>query len=85
MDNYRIKTENEFIRYFGDNWRSDVPRQWNSAGRMDFLFGLSVPQNISASIFKYGSYSYSGWEISKEMLIKYDPVPMIIDEDGNIC
>ncbi len=36
---YRFKTKREFEIEFGPDWRELVAAQWNSAGRMDHLFG----------------------------------------------
>jgi len=38
---YRIKTEEEFIKCYGDNWRNCLRYGWDSPG-MDYLFGTPV-------------------------------------------
>ena len=41
---YRIKTEQEFLEEFGDNWRAEVV--FNSEGRMDYLLGQEITVSL---------------------------------------
>ena len=45
MIRYRIKTEQEFINEFGDNWRNNIRFGWNDSGKMDYLFNLEINYN----------------------------------------
>lgn len=77
--NYRIKTEEEFIREYGEDWCHIVG--WNSEGKMDYLFGKFIKDfelfflvdNVDVLIPRrklnkklYGIDEY--WLICKEMV-----------------
>ncbi len=57
----RFKTEKEFIKEFGEDWREDVEYRW--IYEMDHLFGEKC-KNVD---------DY-GWEISDDMLIGISPI-----------
>ena len=40
MKRYRIKTEEEFIKEFGKDWRAEI--YWNTDGDMDYLCGKPI-------------------------------------------
>lgn len=48
---FRIKTEEEFLTEFGTYWMSIIKYGWNNDGKMDFLFGVNLEQNISEDDF----------------------------------
>ena len=55
---YRMKTEEEFVRDLGDNWRHRVRAGWNY--EMDKLLGRSLSEGIHHREF--------GWTISDDMI-----------------
>ncbi len=72
---YRFKTEEEFIKEYGENWRWKVG--FTTSGSMDFLCGTIYEKSISEETFMNfanGDFwiidSYCGWNISTNMLKK---------------
>ncbi len=76
---YRFKTEEEFIKEYGENWRDYT--DWNSHGEMDYLFGKKLDQD-----FPENSYDmviedheddtwYNTWYINRKMLVRYPVIP----------
>jgi len=39
---YKIKTKQEFIDEFGENWINISGMYWNRSGMMDYLFGTEI-------------------------------------------
>jgi hypothetical protein len=69
-DDYRIKTEKEFENEFGDNWKNDIRKHWNSFGSMDFLFGRKLTKNESEKLLNDETVRIGGFYISIDMMIK---------------
>jgi len=69
---YRFKTESEFLTEFGENWRSNVDRLWNSSGRMDHLFGQPYPFFIKSDDGWLNEFD--NWSISWDMLTENKPL-----------
>ena len=68
---YRFKTQEEFVKEYGFRWRSV---RYTFVEDMDFLFGKDYPGEVDEN-FSDGVHRYSGFSISKEMLIKKLIVP----------
>jgi hypothetical protein len=84
---WRFKTEEEFIKDFGPNWREYVACRWDLEGNMDYLFGKIIsPDKLDKKgkpklILGYGctienfgigtEKDFTLWHISREML-KFD-------------
>lgn len=66
--NYRIKTEEEFINEFGDNWRSKTEAYFTHS--MDYLLGKELNEEQINEYKKNGNFYIDGWGISKGMIIK---------------
>ena len=82
---WRFKTEEEFYKQYGDDWRNCVENTWASSGKMDYLFGQEIKDEYLNSDgmprIEYGStiknYGISPpnedsdpiWSISMDMLI----------------
>jgi hypothetical protein len=47
----RFKTEQEFIKEFGEHWKRTV--DWNFDGKMDYLFGTELPKQDEEYFKKY--------------------------------
>jgi len=82
LDNlrFRIKTEEEFIEEYGENWRKQVPAWVNGMDR--HLFGRDIPiSENSKALQKFMGLNADlrvlGWCINKKMF-KYIP-----HESGN--
>lgn len=86
---YRFKTEKEFIKEFGHNWRQTITKDglpnWADDG-MQHLFGKPFPfteNQLNKSSFNplsfnnrwYDSYSGYDWLVSWKMLIKNELLP----------
>jgi len=71
---YRFKTEEEFLKEFGRNWRSLVAFSW--VGSMDFLFGKDYPYEVENTPYVnrlpsvYTNESNASFSISWDMIIK---------------
>jgi hypothetical protein len=90
---YRFKTEEEFIKKYGSNWKSVIGCGWNYYDRdnMNYLFGQPYPFYVNENtsdlpyiISKNSVHNY--WRISWDMLtlneeIKpdYKPKKLIYD------
>ena len=68
--NYRIKTEKEFKREFGENWHKKVCCSW--VKDMDFLFGRRLSETQNDILEHEGIVGISGWNISKDMATEID-------------
>ena len=68
---YRFKTEKEFEREFGKNWRNIC--YWNKNNKMDYLFNIDISsENVRKGTFtvpRKGS-TMETWFISQRMYIK---------------
>jgi hypothetical protein len=74
---YRFKTEQEFIKQFGTDWRRRVNFNWD--GEMDYLCGKVFP-------FMNNWGAYDCWIINNKMLTEnkskvpnYNPKKIIIE------
>jgi hypothetical protein len=80
---YRFKTEEEFIKEYGNDWRSKV----GFSKKMDHILGTVLRMNVSEKDFSILStvywlkYKYFGWNISimmvKEIAPNYKPKKFI--------
>lgn len=43
---WRFKTEKEFIKEFGEDWKREVRCTWNEEGEMDHLLGWTPPNKL---------------------------------------
>ena len=50
MKKLRFKTEQEFIKEHGENWRGKIG--WNVDSMMDYLCGTEVPENVAEKLIK---------------------------------
>jgi hypothetical protein len=87
LSDYRIKTKEELIKEFGDDYRSYV--QWNSSGQMDYLFGQrltdlaselqyesildSVKNGNNFDLTNFTDFGPSSWNINFKAYI-FDPI-----------
>ena len=75
MIRYRIKTEQEFIDEFGEDWRWRTGCRWNIQGIMDYLFGMEI-NNYKPNEDYYIHWVdnpddfYFEWSISHDMIKK---------------
>lgn len=68
MNKYRFKTEEEFIKEFGENWKNDISKCWNNEGSMDYLFGKNItPMEMGSDGLP--NTSIDTWGISSDMYI----------------
>lgn len=79
---WRVKTEQEFIDEFGENWKTQI--KWNVTGNMDYLFGKPVTnpnfdgENITFQIFDTAeelgidSGKYNKWSLDSDMFTKIE-------------
>jgi len=51
MNKYRFKTEKEFIKEYGDNWRRENPIFWNT--EMDYLLGTPFKITVIEGKIEY--------------------------------
>lgn len=64
---YRFRTEEEFIKKFGPNWKHRLRFRWIDDNRMDFLFGANMEtRHINFNGYKY-TY-YKNFLISTDMV-----------------
>jgi len=77
---YRFKTEEEFIKEFGETWQEDAC--WNGSGLMDYLLGTEFKykylftdeyDTIELRNENKESTRYS-WSINKDMLTEINPI-----------
>jgi len=68
---YRFKTEEEFIREYGENWRKLVPFQF--VKNMDDLLGRPFDKLILITPMGYVVPKIDVWKISMDMLVKIPP------------
>jgi len=66
---YRIKTEKEFEKEFGHQWRDIIQYNWLSP-HMDYLFGMDITNIINIA---YNIKHINGWNISNDMLTHNTP------------
>lgn len=79
---YRFKTEDEFIKEYGEQWRDNIDYGWDSG--MDYLFGkeyeytkqqieeqTNIYYDLPEAIFD--GHSDYRWTISWDMLTKNKP------------
>jgi len=64
MKKYYIKTEQEFIEEFGEDWRKSESIDWNPDGQMDHLFG----QEVKTDEF----HRFNHWNIYPNMIKTVD-------------
>lgn len=80
MIKYRFKTEEEFIREFGKNWRQVVKMGW--ADNMDEFLGK--PMEVLNRIESKEKMYVGGWAISRDMITKNDQTIKLIFNDNEI-
>ncbi len=82
---YRFKTEEEFKKEFGDNWRSIV--DWTRSGSMDHLIGKEVTEAFYQKVQSTDQYNHmkntdivcpnldkdNSWRVSNSMLTVDNP------------
>ena len=74
MERRRIKTEQEFIKEYGKDWRNCVG--WNWEGRMDYLCGKELSENEVERILKHKSLCKDYWTIEiTDTVTLEDPIP----------
>ncbi len=88
MTKYRFKTEAEFVKEFGDGWKSKISNGWNHSGEMDYLFNtpFEVNERELKKVLDGGSGNSGGWAISKDMITPMDSsiVTVSIDKEESI-
>jgi hypothetical protein len=55
----RIKTEQELIKTYGDNWRNSVPYGWNYS--MSTMLGMEIPEKDYNLASYEGELNYSNF------------------------
>ena len=80
MIKYRFKTEEEFIREFGKNWRTDVSMGWPD--NMDEFLGK--PMEVLNKLESKEKMYIAGWAISRDMITKNDQTVKLIFKDNEI-
>lgn len=68
---YRFRTEEEFIKKFGPNWKSRLRFRWIDDNRMDFLFGANM-ETRHTNFNEYYTY-YKNFLISTDMVTVNHP------------
>lgn len=72
---YRFKTEEEFTRDFGENWRYQI--NWHTGGRMDYLIGKPYPffvkKGTNIGYLFNGLPMFNKWTIDWSMLTENKP------------
>ena len=65
MEQFRIKTESEFVAEFGSEWRKEV--FWNPDGKMDHLFAKAITDALALNVTLKGkSKSQSDYLINPD-------------------
>lgn len=89
----RIKTEKEFLKEFGEDWRAVV--DWNYRGKMDHLFGVELSEQdtkfFEESIGEDPHLCSPSlvWRINRKMLVESvnrflsDDEPQILLDQNN--
>lgn len=67
---YYIKTQEEFIRDFGENYIGET--YWADSNNMDYLFGQEIPEKAYNIIIEAGNQGYNLSEIELKHLISKD-------------
>lgn len=80
MIKYRFKTEEEFIKEFGKNWRYVINGGWSD--KMDGFLGKPV-EVLNKLEFKQ-NICVGGWTISRDMITKNDQTIKLIFKDNEI-
>ena len=73
MEKYRIRTEQEFLNEFGENWRSTVKAQFPEP--MNHLLGIPLDEEDNLRLEQSkgnGHLHVDGFTISKDMIIPVD-------------
>ena len=65
MSQLRIKTEQEFIEVFGNNWRDIIDQGW--CDDMNHMFGRELTSFEEAILEKKDFIYIEGWSITLEM------------------
>lgn len=66
---YKFKTEEEFIKEYGPDWRGRVPQTWNSS--MDKYLGEVITKPSEIESVRRGELFHRGnWTFSPQMIIK---------------
>jgi hypothetical protein len=63
MKRWRFKTEKEYKKEYGPNWRGVVRYQWPEP--MDDLLGVEIPKERIDEFFKVKLVKYNGWSVSR--------------------
>lgn len=72
----RIKTEQEFIEEYGEDWRNRI--SWTTSTSMDYLFGLTLTKKQEEELKSRKRTSSGSWLIYGNMVI--DEPLNILDE-----
>ena len=63
MKRWRFKTEKEYKKEYGPNWRYAVRYLWSEP--MDYLLGIEIPKERIDEFFKEHLVFYDQWSVSK--------------------
>lgn len=66
MKSLRIKTKEEFIKEFGENWRRNTP--WTNSDSMDYLFNYKLTKSQCIEFEKINKIEIDGWCIYETMI-----------------
>ena len=77
---YCFKTEEEFIKEFGKNWRYDIRDAWSDD--MDEFLGK--PMGVLNKLDSEESIFIDGWLINRDMITKNDKTIKLIFKDNKI-
>lgn len=65
----RFKTEEEFILFYGPNWRYSLEGLYTWVGSMDSMFGKPLSEfGFMNEAPLYGSCQINGWYITEQMV-----------------
>jgi hypothetical protein len=65
----RFKTEKEFEKEFGEDWRIKISPPWNRSGKMDYLFGLPwIKGRGESDCYPEKTNDKYHWSIGDQML-----------------
>ena len=72
---YRFRTEQEFVRKFGNRWENKVKNHW--VPEMNIFFGNKLNKYLASQCYKeeIKFFNFEGYNISKDMIVLEDSNP----------
>jgi len=93
VETYRFKTKEEFIAEYGADFCNKVKYQWESGGKMDYLFGVSITKEEYDHIisdkgrrvwYEELTSRSSSWNISTDMITNKPLINKTMKENFSI-